>query len=110
MLVHFTKYDWAFFHLPKEKVNLYPGFDQFAINRFYAYVQAGIPIICSPYTPFVERLVKQYGIGISIPDEEIVNLRSHLENFPMDGLEQAFKLAQEELAFDHQTLHKLVFG
>lgn len=110
LLVELTQYDWAVFH--NTLFGDIPGEERYQMlpNGFFTYIQAGLPVLYSPTSPYYGRILERYGVGAGVSEAELHRLEEKLQSFPKDGLEERFRKAREDLAYDHQALYDLLFG
>lgn len=45
-----------------------------SVSKFYTYIEAGLPVICSSYLHFHANMIRKYGIGVIIDVEDFTNL------------------------------------
>lgn len=99
--------------LPNFKVNSYPimdfKLDMCTSNKFFNYLEAGIPIIVSDELKFMAWLVKRYQIGIVVKKEELNNLKNIIfEHDYSQMIENVIKV-REKLSFQSNNKRLLTF-
>jgi len=67
-------------------------------DRFFTYLEAGLPILVRDDLLYVAKLVKQYGIGIVVGRNELNNLTEVINSYDKEKLKANVKRAREELS------------
>jgi len=78
LLQALTRYDYAFSYFEKGNSEVSDAFTGPVTNNFYAYLEAGLPVLCSTYTWAVAEIVERHGIGIVLQDGDVSRLGSIL--------------------------------
>ena len=67
-------------------------------NKFFTYLEAGLPILISEELQYVAKLVKEYGIGIVVSQKDLDNLPEIINSYDREKLNANVKKAREELS------------
>lgn len=99
--------------LPNFKVDSYPimdfKLDMCTSNKFFNYLEAGIPIIVSDELKFMSWIVKRYQIGIVVKKGELNNLKNIIfEHDYKQMIENVIKV-REKLSFQFNNKRLLSF-
>jgi len=101
------RYDWSLYHFSYEDFSVRPGFEWFASNALFTYIQAGLPVIVSPSTPGLSEVVTSNGIGLSIRDTGFETLAARISECDPEVLAANIDRAQERYCFQHRKLYRL---
>lgn len=108
LLVSLTQYDYALIHGNFEGSALKQEFWYFLSNNFFAYLDAGLPVIVSPSLQAHAYYASTLRIGVVVPEEEISQLKSILTKQDIALFTNNVKLAQTKFEIDHHKLWNLV--
>lgn len=67
-------------------------------DRFFTYLEAGLPILIKDDFLYGARLVKEYGIGIVVGRNELNNLTEVINSYDREKLRANVKRARQELS------------
>lgn len=67
-------------------------------DKFFTYMEAGLPIIVSEELAYAARLVKEYEIGIVLRRNDLDNLSEIINSYDREKLKANVKKAREELS------------
>ena len=67
-------------------------------DRFFTYLEAGLPILISDNYLYGARLVKEYGIGIVVSKNDLNNLSEIINSYDREKLKANVKRARQELS------------
>lgn len=109
LLDELTAYDWGFYDFDIDRMGMRPGFERFASNGFYTYLQAGIPVIVSPTTPTYAELTERFGAGLVFAGSP-ESLGETLAGADAEAARAGAVKARERLVVDERRLHEAVFG
>jgi len=109
LLDELTAYDWGFYDFDIDRVGMRPGFERFASNGFYTYLQAGVPVIVSPTTPTYTELTERFGAGLVFAGAPEA-LGAALAQVDAEAARAGAVQAREHLVVDERRLHEVVFG
>ena len=99
-----TRYDYAYCHFPKRGSRRFDEFFGFITNNFYTYMDAGLPVICSPDTFAVADIVKRYGLGVVAKDVDVPRLGEILKNLDVSMLSSNIEAATPNLLYKHDKI------
>lgn len=99
--------------LPNFKVDNYPildfKLDMCTSNKFFNYLEAGIPIIVSDELKFMSWIVKRYQIGIVVKKEDLNNLRQIIFEHDYNQMIDNVLKVREKLSFQFNNKRLLTF-
>lgn len=67
-------------------------------DKFFTYMEAGLPIIISEELQYGARLVKEYEMGIVVSQSDLDNLSEIINSYDREKLKANVKRAREELS------------
>ena len=76
-------------------------------NKFFTYLEAGLPIIVSEYYEYAASLTQKYNIGVVCNYEKLYELRAKLEQFDCEELSNNVLEARKILSMENQ-IHRLI--
>ncbi len=105
----FSKYDFGLLPVPMRSSNDYKeeGFykqyteEHLAMrlpDKFFTYLEAGLPILIWDDWLYGAKLVKEYGIGIVVGRNELNNLTEFINSYDREKLRANVKRARQELS------------
>lgn len=78
-------------------------------NKLFSYLEAGLPIILSSHIDHGKELVKRYGIGFAVKDEELDILNKKIDESDYDRIRKNVFKAREELSLNKQVSRLIQF-
>jgi hypothetical protein len=76
-------------------------------NKFFTYLEAGLPIIVSENLEYATSLTQKYNIGVICNHEKLYELRAKLESFDCEELSDNVLEARKILSMENQ-IHRLI--
>ena len=67
-------------------------------DKFFTYMEAGLPILVSEELQYVAKLVKEYEMGIVVSQRDLDNLTEVINSYDREKLKANVKRAREELS------------
>jgi hypothetical protein len=99
--------------LPNFKVDGYPildfKLDMCTSNKFFNYLEAGIPIIVSNELKFMSWIVKRYQIGIVVEKKDLNNLKTIIFEYDYEQMIKNVVAVRNKLSFQHNNHRLLAF-
>ena len=99
--------------LPNFKVIDYPildfKLDMCTSNKFFNYLEAGIPIIISNELKFMAWIVQRYQIGIVVKRDDLNNLRNIISEYDYEQMVENILNVREKLSFQYNNKRLLNF-
>jgi hypothetical protein len=83
--------------------------DMCTSNKFFNYLEAGIPIIVSDELKFMSWIVKRYQIGIVVKKEELNNLKNIIFEHDYNQMIENVIKVREKLSFQYNNKRLLLF-
>ncbi len=71
-------------------------------DKFFTYIEAGLPIIISEELRSGARLVREYEMGIVVSQKDLEDLHKIIESYDREKLRTIVKKAREELSMKRQ--------
>lgn len=78
-------------------------------DKFFTYLEAGLPILISEEHQYVARLVKEYEIGIVVNQKDLDNLTEIINSYDREQLKANVKRAREELSMKRHIVRLINF-
>lgn len=98
-----STYDWGWYVLDFKKTVVKKQFYQECFgSKFWAYVEAGLPILISPEHTYMAGLAKDLGIGLPFAASQIGDLRQVLDQADRDRFCSQLDLIQQEYIMEKQ--------
>jgi len=108
LVVDLAKYDYAYCHFPLLDSQILPEFHGALANNFFTYLDAGLPVICSPDTTAYASLVSRYGIGLVLENDGFADLRLRLRDVSYTDLVTNVSLMRTRLMHPAKELAAFV--
>ena len=67
-------------------------------DKFFTYLEAGLPILISEEAQFIAKLVKEHEIGIVVSQKDLDNISEIINSYDREKLNANVKKAREELS------------
>jgi hypothetical protein len=104
-----TAYDWGFYHFDLSRIPIRGGFERFASNGFFSFLEAGLPVVTSPETPTYAELVERYAAGLVVDPAEWARIPDALRSADAEAMRAGARAARTELEPDERLLHRTIF-
>lgn len=78
-------------------------------DRFFTYLEAGLPVLIRDDFLYGARLVKEYGIGIAVGRNELNNLVEVINSYDREELRANVKRARQELSMKRNIVRLIAF-
>ncbi len=78
-------------------------------DKFFTYLEAGLPILVSEELQYVAKLVKEYEIGIVVSQRDLDNLTEVINSYDREKLKSNVKRAREELSMKRHIVRLINF-
>ncbi len=104
----FGKYDFAAMIYPFNKEPYYKGLNMEEhyrmriADKFFTYLEAGLPIIISEEVEYGANLVEEYEMGIVVSQKDLDNLSEIINSYDREKLRANVKRARQELSMKRQ--------
>jgi len=110
VLVEFTKYDWAYYHIDDFSHRYNTGFEIMGSNLYFTFVQAGLPAIAAPTSAFqyLNRLIDEFAIGFVVDSKDIPDMRSKMASVMTEDMPDRLNRFRDVMAFKREALANLV--
>jgi hypothetical protein len=110
LLPALTAYDYALKHWDMRGRPIRPAHMQHLTTNFFAYLEAGLPMIVSPTMAQETDMVAERGIGLVIDEEALPRLGEILRSADLTVLRARVDEAAKAFAYDHEALWEVVLG
>lgn len=78
-------------------------------DKFFTYLEAGLPILVSEELQYVAKLVKEYEMGIVVSQRDLDNLTEIINSYDREKLKANVKRAREELSMKRHIVRLINF-
>jgi hypothetical protein len=104
-----TAYDWGYYHFDLSRIAVRGGFERFASNGFFTFLEAGLPIVTSPETPTYAELVDRYAAGLVVDQAGWSSIPDALRSADSEAMRVGARAARTELEPDEHLLYRTIF-
>jgi len=97
----FSKYDFGAMIYPFDKEMLIKDTEHAQMrlpDKFFTYMEAGLPILISEESQYGAKLVREYEMGIVVSQKDLDNLHKIIDRYDREKLKANVKRAREELS------------
>lgn len=96
----FSRCDFGMLHLFDQGSSLNKSNKIRLPGKFFFYLEAGLPILISEEFEYGSKLVREYGIGIVVSQEDIYNLSKIIPTYDYEKLRNNVMAARKELSME----------